>query len=121
MLVLLIAAARTLPLDDDVTQDQLAVADALLLVSSVQVAPQLEDVKIPPLAATATSLLPSDDEAIETQFSVGALCDQVDPKLEETLIVPLDTAAAILLPSADKATASHFAVPKLETGTQVLP
>ena len=76
-------------------------------MACVQVAPELVEVKIPPLATTATNLLPSADEAAIAQFAPGALVNvQIAPEFVEMYIEPLEPpfTAISLVPSAEEAT-----------------
>jgi hypothetical protein len=56
-------------------------------------------------------LVPSADEATETQFVLGALvCVQAAPEFVEVKIPPAFTTATNLLPSADEAIDDHVAM-----------
>lgn len=69
--------------------------------------------------ATAATLLPSAEAAIDIQFSVLARAVQLTPLLVEVQIWPPKTTAARLLPSADEAIDHQFSV--LARAVQVTP
>ena len=85
--------------------------------SCVQVAPELEEIKMLPDApdppAVTASREPSDEEATDVNWPVtGVFCaTQVTPESVETQIWPLLAVAISLLPSADDATATQFMEP----------
>lgn len=86
--------------------------------SCVQVAPELEEIKMLPDApappAVTASREPSDEEATDVVVwpATDEFCaTQVTPESVETQIWPLLAVAISLFPSADDATASQFVVP----------
>jgi hypothetical protein len=76
----------------------------------IHVAPELNDVKMPPLTATATNLVPSAEDAMEFHCLLGALRKiQVAPAfVEVSMLVVLHTAN--LKPSAEAAAEVQLAL-----------
>ena len=80
---------------------------------AVHVAPEFDESQMLPLYATAASLVPLADEAMERQFpEVGAppLCAvHVAPEFDESQMLPLYATAASFVPLADEAMESQDA------------
>ena len=99
------AAARFIPFEDEAIEDQ----PALGALPCIQFVPELLELQMPPPLMTAANFVPSDDEAMEYQYTfVGALVfNQFVPELAEVQIPPtppsLGIANASFVPSDEEA------------------
>ena len=104
-------AAMRMPSAEEVTEDQAVEASEPLGVTADHEVPLLLLRQMDPEAAeeaTATSLVPSADEATACQPWADAPGVHVAPLLEEVYIRPNPSAATSFVPSEDEATASQL-------------